>query len=130
MSMGISNALIFLSKQFACGVDIKFEVPTATVLVLQEELGQYHQIRQMFGRGMRDHLTGSGVLYTKKPADTAKTIAIEIMNQESNPFQEGPDVLLQMKKQAKNPSTNKGTRLANGANFDWITTLSAYKLVK
>ena len=91
--MGIPKALIFLSQQFACGVDIKFEVPTATVLVLQEELGQYHQIRQMFGRGMRDHLAGSGVLYTKKPADTAKTIATEIMNQESNPFLEGPEVL-------------------------------------
>ena len=66
-SMNINKALIFLHKKFACGVDIKFGVPTATVLVLRETMGQYHLIRQMFGRGMRDHLSSAGVLYTKKP---------------------------------------------------------------
>ena len=127
ISMSIGKALVFLSPTFACGVDIKFEVAASSVLVLQEELGQYHQIRQMFGRGMRDHVTGTGVLYTKKPAGSHATLATELMIQESSPFLEGVDVIKEMKRQVKANTSKRGKKLANGTSVDWILNLSDYK---
>ena len=84
--MKFSKCVVFLADKYACGVDIKFETPNATVIVLREVPKPRHIIRQMFGRGMRDHTTNSGMLFTKGVADGADGVANRLMQEDSNPF--------------------------------------------
>ena len=45
VSSSIENCIVFMSEMFACGVDIKFDTPNATVLVLRDEPDPRHLIR-------------------------------------------------------------------------------------
>jgi hypothetical protein len=44
-SMKLEKCIVFLSDEFACGVDIKFDTPNATVLVLRDQPDPRHLIR-------------------------------------------------------------------------------------
>ena len=45
VSSSIENCIVFMTEQFACGVDIKFSCPNATVIVLREKPEPRHLIR-------------------------------------------------------------------------------------
>ena len=59
--------VILMNKKYGSGIDITFKGTNATVLVYMprayNSMPPSHTIKQMFGRGIRDHKTNMGYFY-------------------------------------------------------------------
>ena len=68
-SMKLTKCIVYLSPEFACGVNIKFEAPNAIVIVLRDKPEPHHLIRRTFGRDMRNHIDNNEIQFTKGSVD-------------------------------------------------------------
>ena len=81
----------------------------------------------MFGRDMRNHTVNNGIKFTKGSVDWAGGMCTNLMKEDSNPFLDGPDYIISMRKAVKKTKTNFGKSLAKGKGVDWVLTDYQFK---
>ena len=101
--------VVLLADQFAQGVDILFNECNANVVVFwpKSDNPLQHVIRQMFGRGMRDHKTNKGTLFAVGTPSRGVSLFNHVDGNPDFAFQHGDQNLATAKKEMAKP-THRG----------------------
>ena len=90
---------VFLDNVFGRGIDIKFAVPYATVIVWigADDKAKGYEVRQRFGRDMRDNVANEAYLFVKGNNQAGDGMRTDVVKDPAMPFKNEDQLIIMIK---------------------------------
>ena len=120
-----SRMVIILAEKYAQGIDFHFFQTTATVVVLhaKKEAIVPYTIKQMFGRGMRDHECTLGHLYALGNKMKGTQYKDQLAKKIERPFDHGDEVLAEFVKESR----KQNTKVKQDKAYNWQCSIAEFR---